>query len=215
MKKILVVLLSLMILSLSSLSAFASDVQVVIDEQVLEFADQKPYIDENDRTMVPLRVPMEALGAEVDWDAENNQAIIEKDGVVVVFTIGSATYTINDEEFEMDTIAVITGDRTCIPIRYAAEAFGATVGWDGENYIVEITSKVADVDEDVDEDVNEEEQAEENTEEENVADENATDEDVTEENIVDEVEDTEDTVTDEDAEDAENNDTVADGEVIE
>lgn len=211
MKKILVVLLSLMILSLSSLSAFASDVQVVIDEQVLEFADQKPYIDENDRTMVPVRVPMEALGAEVDWNAENSQAILEKDGVVVVFTIGSATYTINDEEFEMDTIAVITGDRTCIPIRYAAEALGATVGWDGETYIVEITSEVADVDEDV----NEEEPVEENTEEENVADENVTDEDVTEENIVDEVEDTEDTVTDEDAEDAENNDTVADGEEIE
>jgi hypothetical protein len=154
---------------------------------------------------------MEALGAEVDWNAENSKAILEKDGVVVVFTIGSATYTINDEEFEMDTIAVITGDRTCIPIRYAAEALGATVGWDGETYIVEITSEVADVDEDV----NEEEPVEENTEEENVADENVTDEDVTEENIVDEVEDTEDTVTDEDAEDAENNDTVADGEEIE
>jgi hypothetical protein len=213
MKKILVVLLSLMILSLSSLSAFASDVQVVIDEQVLEFADQKPYIDENDRTMVPVRVPMEALGAAVDWDAENNQAILEKDGVVVVFTIGSATYTINDEEFEMDTIAVTTGDRTCIPIRYAAEALGATVGWDGETYIVKITSEVADVD--VDEDVNEEEPVEENTEEENVTDEDVTEEKVTEENIVDEVEDTEDTATDEDAEDAENNDNVADGEEIE
>jgi len=101
--------------------AFAADVQVVIDGQAVVFADQQPYIDSNDRTLVPMRTPMEAIGATVSWDAENQQASFEKDATIVVFTIGSSTYTINGVEAEMDTAAVITGDRTCIPIRYAVE----------------------------------------------------------------------------------------------
>ncbi len=140
MKKNLVVLLALMMLSLCVIPAFAADVQVVVDGQTVEFADQKPYIDSNDRTLVPMRAPMEAIGATVSWDAENQQASFEKDAIIVVFTIGSSTYTINGAEAEMDTAAVITGDRTCIPIRYAAEALGASVSWNSETSTVEITS---------------------------------------------------------------------------
>lgn len=140
MKKKLVLLLALIMLSLCVIPAFAADVQVVVDGQAVEFVDQKPYIDSNDRTLVPMRAPMEAIGATVSWDAENQQASFEKDAIIIVFTIGSSTYTINGVEAEMDTAAVITGDRTCIPIRYAAEALEASVSWNSETSTVEITS---------------------------------------------------------------------------
>jgi len=40
----------------------------------------------------------------------------------------------------MDTQAVIVNSRTAFPIRFAAEAMGATVGWDGKTYTVIITT---------------------------------------------------------------------------
>ena len=55
--------------------------------------DAAPMI-QNDRTFVPFRALAEAFGAEVAYD-EATQAVTAKlNGVEVVMTIGSATYTI-------------------------------------------------------------------------------------------------------------------------
>jgi hypothetical protein len=116
----------------------APDVTVKVDGNVVSFPDQKPYIDSNDRTMVPVRAPMEAMGCTVDWNDQARQATITKAGNTVVFTIGSNTYTLNGQNKTMDTQAVITGDRTAFPIRFAAEAMGATVTWDQDTYTVNI-----------------------------------------------------------------------------
>lgn len=134
----LITLLALAVLLPSP--AMAQDVNIIINSQQVAFPDQKPYIDDNNRTMVPVRAPMEAIGCTVDWDENKQQAILTKDGVVAVFTIGSSTYTVNDASRTMDTQAVIAGNRTAFPIRFAAEAMGATVGWDAETYTVSITS---------------------------------------------------------------------------
>ncbi len=149
MRQKLILVFAILMVGLFAMQAVAVDIPVVIDGQAVEFVDQKPYIDENNRTLVPMRAPMEALGATVSWDADKYQAILEKDGVVVVFTIGNNVYTVNDEAMEMDTKAALTGDRTCIPIRYAAEAFGYTVLWDSETYTVDITSAAVPEDGDV------------------------------------------------------------------
>jgi hypothetical protein len=141
-KKKLTALLAVMMLCLLAMPVFAADVNVSIDGQALSFPDQQPYIDEANRTMVPLRAPLEAIGATVEWDQEKLQATLTKDEIVAVFTIGSATYMLDGVANDMDTQAVLTEGRTCIPIRYAAEALGATVAWDGDTYTVEITTAV-------------------------------------------------------------------------
>lgn len=140
---LLAILMMVMVLPLGA----APNVTVKVDGVTVAFPDQKPYIDSANRTLVPMRAPMEALGATVSWNNDTRQAIFEKDGVTAVFTIGSKTYTVNGVKKTMDTQAVITGDRTCIPIRFAAEAVGATVGWDPTTYTVLITTaKVKTVD---------------------------------------------------------------------
>ncbi len=133
---LLAILMMVMVLPLGA----APNVTVKVDGVTVAFPDQKPYIDSANRTLVPMRAPMEALGATVSWNNDTRQAIFEKDGVTAVFTIGSKTYTVNGVKKTMDTQAVITGDRTCIPIRFAAEAVGATVGWDPNTYTVLITT---------------------------------------------------------------------------
>lgn len=118
----------------------APEVKVQVDGQLVDFPDQKPYIDSASRTMVPVRAPMEAMGCTVDWNDQARQATIKKDGNVAVFTIGSKTYTVNGASRKMDTYPVIVNDRTAFPIRFAAEAMGATVGWNASAYTVLITT---------------------------------------------------------------------------
>ena len=88
--------------------------------------DAAPYVDENWRTMVPVRVLGETFGGTVTY--ENNVITIENGDTTVVMTIGEETYTVNDEEKTMNTAPVIRdNDRAYVPVRFMAEALGYTV----------------------------------------------------------------------------------------
>lgn len=88
--------------------------------------DAAPMV-QNDRTYVPFRALAEAFGAEVAYDEATQAVTAELNGVKVVMTIGSATYTVNGEEKTMDVAPFINGSRTMVPVRFAAEAFGIKV----------------------------------------------------------------------------------------
>jgi len=53
----------------------------------------------------------------------------------IIFTIGSLTYTVNGASAQFDVAPYIdsTASRTMVPIRFIAEAFGASVNWDESN----------------------------------------------------------------------------------
>ncbi len=97
---------------------------------IAKVMDVAPYI-KNDRTYMPMRyVGEEVLGAEVVWDSTARTVTLTKDDTTVVFTIGSTSYTVNGEAMTADVAPEIANDRTMLPARYVAEAFGAIVGWD-------------------------------------------------------------------------------------
>lgn len=109
-----------------------SSISVSINGIYVVWTDVEPFIDENSRTMVPLRAVGEAMNLEVEWD-DTNRAAIFTDGIkTIVFPIDSNIALIQYGEFiEMDTAAVIVNDRTYAPIRYLAEYFNYIVDWDG------------------------------------------------------------------------------------
>ena len=57
----------------------------------------------------------------------------------VSFKVGEATYIVNGEEKAMDSEAIVHGSRTMVPMKYAAEAFGAKVQWDKDTRTAVIT----------------------------------------------------------------------------
>ena len=94
-------------------------------------SDVKPYIDSNDRTMVPIRFIAEALGSEVGWDQETREVTVKRRENAVCLWAGKQYYTVNGKSKTMDTVPVILPPgRTMVPVRFVAEALGCTVNWD-------------------------------------------------------------------------------------
>lgn len=70
MKKIAVLMVIFLLFSFITVSA-QSSIGVAIDGEGVVFNSAAPFIDENNRTLVPLRAIGEAMGLTVNWD--NNQ----------------------------------------------------------------------------------------------------------------------------------------------
>lgn len=122
-----------------------NNITVKTDGNVVNFPDAKPYVDENSRTLVPVRFISESLGGKVSWD-EKSQAVTISKGKLVKLAIGSKKVKVDEKEVELDTMPVITESRTFVPLRFVSEAFGATVTWDGATKTVNITTVKDDVD---------------------------------------------------------------------
>lgn len=101
--------------------------------EAIVFPDAQPFIDENSRTLIPVRFVAETMGAKVSWNQEAQAAVIEQNGITVSVPIGSDTISITQDgstsTVKMDTAALIREERTYVPIRYVAEALGAWVGY--------------------------------------------------------------------------------------
>jgi len=104
--------------------------RIVVDGDRLFFPDAQPFIDSNGRTQVPARFIGERLGATVTWDGAAQKAVFVKGNKKLVLYIGKKEYELDGKILQMDTAALLHEDRTYVPARYVAEAFGATVRWD-------------------------------------------------------------------------------------
>ena len=121
------------------------NISVTVNGEAVVFEDQQPIIL-NDRTLLPVRGVMEALGKTVSWDEVNSRAIVTDGTTTVSLGIGDEIMikeTVVDglgvtENITLDSVPVNVNDRTLLPIRAVAEAFGATVGWDSETTTVSI-----------------------------------------------------------------------------
>ena len=98
----------------------------LVKNGVVSTIDAAPMIQDN-RTFVPFRALAEAFGATVEFDATNNTVTAKLNGTTVVMTIGSSVMTVGDEAKTLDVAPFISGDRTMVPVRAVAEAFGFNV----------------------------------------------------------------------------------------
>ena len=75
-----------------STTAFAADINVTVDGTPVAWTDAKPFIDENSRTLVPLRPIAKALGLEVAWNDDTNTASFTDGTTTVDFIVDSPEY---------------------------------------------------------------------------------------------------------------------------
>lgn len=117
-----------------------SDVKVTLNGNEVYFPDVKPFIDERDKVLVPIRFVSEVLGALVDWENESQTAVIKQDKDEIRYTVYKPMAYLNGEMIAMDTYGILKDCRTMVPIRFISELLGCTVVWDKNTSTVVITS---------------------------------------------------------------------------
>lgn len=106
--------------------------------------DPPPFIEAG-RTLVPIRFVAEALGAQVGWYPEQQQVVVGYPGRQVVLTIGRNRARVGDVEVPLDVPPRIVAGRTFVPVRFVAEALGATVEWAAATYTVRVWRQPSEV----------------------------------------------------------------------
>ncbi|MCE5223257.1 DUF5050 domain-containing protein [bacterium] len=99
------------------------------------------------RAMVPVRFIAEAFGADVFFDAAEQEIDIAFGAVYISLWVNKTWARIevtengqrNNKIVTLDAPPIIRNGRTLVPVRFIAEAFGATIDWDGKEKKITIT----------------------------------------------------------------------------
>ena len=106
----------------------SNSITIIFNGEKMEL-DQSPIII-NDRVLLPMRAIFEAMGAEVEWDGDEQKAICQDStGKTMTIQLNNNTAYIDDEECILDASPIIQNDRILAPLRFAVEAFGGIVEW--------------------------------------------------------------------------------------
>ena len=107
--------------------------------------DVSPFVDAQNRTMVPIHFFREELGARVDWMPTEQRVTIRYQGQEIVLWIGNRDAMVNGNIVTMDTQAILVDGRTMIPVRFIGNYLGIEVDWQPVNRMVVITTAGANV----------------------------------------------------------------------
>lgn len=103
------------------------------------FGEAEPVIS-NGRTLVPLRMIFEKIGANVKWEQETQTITAEKDEITVTMKIGDSVFYKNSSPVSLDVAPQIIYGKTMVPVRAIAESFGCDVAWSAESRTVIISN---------------------------------------------------------------------------
>ncbi|MEX1029837.1 MAG: copper amine oxidase N-terminal domain-containing protein [Paenibacillaceae bacterium] len=113
----------------------------VNDYYVLYTTPKAPYLDTQNRIMIPLRSISELLGAKVGYDAKTKIATIKIEGKTVTYQIGSKAVTVNEENSELDTRPVIYKNSMFIPLSSLIKNLNIESKWDQTNKLYSLSGE--------------------------------------------------------------------------
>ncbi|WP_058300251.1 copper amine oxidase N-terminal domain-containing protein [Gorillibacterium timonense] len=142
MKKALSSIILTIMLILVSSPAYAATKQIEIDGVAIA-SDVKPET-KNNRTMVPIRIISENLGARVDWAHSDSEVTLTKHNMKVTVKPNSSIAVKNGESILMDVKPYVKKNRLFVPLRFIAETFGCTVDYSNSTVTIHTAPLVID-----------------------------------------------------------------------
>ena len=129
-------------------SSFAQNENIIVNGEQVSINS----IMENDRLMVPINSIFEKLGAEVKWDKEKAEVLIEDNYTLVELFIGKDSALVYKKyDFSgmplnaaLEAAPMVIDDVVYVPLRFVAENINASVEWDNERNEALIKSKNSD-----------------------------------------------------------------------
>jgi len=108
----------------------AQGISVAIDGTPVPLAGRGVVRAAGGAFLVPLRGIFEALGATVKFDAATRTITAVRGETTVVLRLGDAIGHVNQTPTPLSVPAQSVDGATMVPLRFVAEAFGASVKWD-------------------------------------------------------------------------------------
>ena len=97
-----------------------------------------PPVVRDGRTLVPLRVIFDALGAEVIWDTSTQTVTALLGNRVLQLIIGRPAISVNGLAMPIDVPPQVINGRTLVPLRVIGKAFNVSVNWDASTRTVSV-----------------------------------------------------------------------------
>lgn len=146
-KHLKTILLVLFIIAVISSVTYSNTlpINIYINETLVDFNDVNPFIDANNRTLVPVRFLSEDFGGRVQWVPETREVLILKEDTRITLKIGSKFAKVNNKIYEMDTQAIILDGRTLVPLRFVSEAFDFEINYEQKKDLNSEMSHVIDI----------------------------------------------------------------------
>lgn len=98
-------------------------------------ADVPPVIKEG-RTLVPVRALTEALGAEVQWNEQEQTVLVSNGNTQIQLKVNNRIALVNGEEITLDVPAEINTSRIFVPLRFMMQTMNTSVEWYPEGQII-------------------------------------------------------------------------------
>jgi hypothetical protein len=108
--------------------------RLIVNGQTVTF--EQPPVEQAGRVLVPLRGVFERLGASVVY--QNGLINATGNGRNVSLHIGSTQATVNGRSQTIDVPPYVIAGRTLVPLRFVAQALGASVNWNPSDNTVRI-----------------------------------------------------------------------------
>ena len=120
----------------------ASIIRITINGKIVSFPDEKPFIDSNNRTMVPLRFVSQELGYQTVWNAKTNEVTITDKKTTIKLKVNSNVLVVNNTTQKMDTKMILKNGRTFVPLRFVTQAFGAKLIFNSKTNQIDIQTSI-------------------------------------------------------------------------
>lgn len=138
-KKILFLTIVLMMSFIMPAMASKTTIPIIIDGKEIR-SDVSPILVQN-RTMVPVRVIAENIGALVTW--QNPNVIIRKNQSELKLTLNSKiAYKNGNKLSDLDVVPFLKDNRTMLPLRFVAEALNLDVEYKNGKVFVDSVKMV-------------------------------------------------------------------------
>ncbi|OPA72865.1 cell wall hydrolase [Paenibacillus selenitireducens] len=83
-----------------------------------------------DYTMIPIRVVVEELGFQVDWDKKTRTVTIHNDKTSMTLVVDQKWATVDGKKVSLDMPPTLKSDTTLVPLRFVGEQMGLVVNWE-------------------------------------------------------------------------------------
>lgn len=109
-------------------NAKAQEIQVYVNGIKIDTGDVSPFIEDG-YVMVPVRSFSESMGAVARWEDDTQTVTVQYEDINASLAIGKKTAVVNGETEALVVAPKIISGKTVVPLRFIAEAFGASVNW--------------------------------------------------------------------------------------